>query len=147
MPPILAAFFALSALLHGGTLVGSIQGVDPHSNPKIKGAKLSHEYTIVTGQQVLFSRKNVYEKEICETFAAAITPGGERMRMRINGAEQEVNWSWTYRGVLQEGYQGTVKFEFIDPITGEVEATRERTFQCLDEVRIREELTKEGWLL
>ena len=146
MPQVLIAFFLLSGLLHGGTVVGSLKGVDPHSNPKNVG-KLDYEYTIRTSAQRAFAKEDVYGNKICDIAAFAITPGGKRMRMRINGVEQGVDWSWAHHGRLKVDHQGDVRFEFIDPVTGKVVAVRERTFQCYDEIRLREELTKEGWIL
>jgi hypothetical protein len=142
MPPILAAFFALSALLHSHTLLGSARWIDPQSR---SGGRVEYEYTILTTADRQFATRNVYGVLGCDVAAFAHTPGGVQMRMRINSREQELNTSWTFRYRLEAGYRTSVKFEFLDAQTGELKAMRERSFACVDELRLRDELKKAGW--
>jgi hypothetical protein len=62
-------------------------------------------------------------------------------RLRINGMEQLLDWSWSWPVMVPAGMRGDgLMVEFIDAQTGKVVATHELSAECWGPAKRDEEL-------
>ncbi len=130
MPGLLAVFFALmgagagTALLDAQAPVWGRVDRNAHSSGHYRVPQGFMVWTSTPGQ-ALAGRDGK-----CHATAFAVSQGQRRVRLRIAGVEQLVDWSWTYEMTIAEGTRQRVPFEFINPVGGAVLAQREAVVSC-----------------
>ena len=70
-------------------------------------------------------------KGVCHFTVFAMVSQSAVHRLRINGVEQEIDWSWKWTAEIPEGKKADgLIVEFIDPVTGAVVATHDVGGEC-----------------
>jgi len=114
MPPIIIAFFVLSGLVHGDTLVRGrssvLQGRDPATH--LSTSKTPVTYTATTAP---WRDARADKKGGCDFQLLARVTGRGSTRARVNMIEQLVDESWTPRFRIKGGERATFKVEFLEP--------------------------------
>lgn len=125
MPPVLIAFFILLGAGAGAPAAKAlVTPKDPLARPKLC-RPAAVEYRTWTSSP----RWEAKRKECVFTVFALATR--ERLvRLRVNGDEQLLDWSWSWEAPLPVGFQGTTVVEFVDPVGGAVLARHEVTETC-----------------
>lgn len=145
MPPILAAFFILSGLLHGSTLAGGLtKGVDPTAHTSNKGWRAPIFYDAWTTPNDYLTTRG--EAESCKFRFYFLTNSHGGTRLRIGGKEQLLNTAWHFDHVTPKDHRTKVPFEFLDPVTGKSLRKGILESTCVDSIRLNYQLKEEGWI-
>lgn len=75
------------------------------------------------------SSPRVGDKE-CSFTLFALATQEKVVRLRINGVEQLLDWSWSWEAKLPRGYAGSVTVEFLDPVGGKLLASHDLSAEC-----------------
>lgn len=132
MPGVLAAFFALSALLHGGTAVRALRDTIQMDQDGVHGDKIVRKPWVADGvHYVTFARKDVYGELGCDISAFPHTGTEGPLRLFISGRDAGVDTSWTWRQRIPANTSVSPTFMFVDP-TGRVIMEISRTYNCVE---------------
>lgn len=126
MPAIAWAALSVWGLLTGSALVGppaAWDGVDPQAHH-------AHYRPSPVEYRTWVSSPNRDRSGACTFSVFALVTRERLMRLRVDGVEQLVDWSWGWEVVVAEGRRGGAVVEFIDPVSGAVVATHEVSEPC-----------------
>jgi hypothetical protein len=126
MPGIAWGIIIIWGALTGSALLGppkAWDGVDSTMKSRYgKPAKV--EYRTWTSSPQILSNKS------CQVRVFALVTREHLTRLRINGVEQLMDWSWSWPADLPPNTRGETTVEFIDPVGGAVLATHTVTEIC-----------------
>lgn len=78
-----------------------------------------------------FSSPEIGQDGVCHFTGFALVTREHLMRLRIDGVEQLVDWSWSWESVVPPGMIGEgLTVEFVDAVTGKVVAAHELSAAC-----------------
>lgn len=127
MPGVAWAFVVIWGALAGSALLGpprAWDGVDPlvnrgHYRPE------AAEYRTWTSSPTRRADRS------CEFTLFALVTREQLTRLRVNGYEQLLDWSWSWPVTIPNGMRGDgMVVEFIDPVSRRTVATHEVSEVC-----------------
>lgn len=127
MPGIAWAALVVWGALTGSALLGppaAWKGVDPMVN-RGHYRPTSVEYHTWT------SSPRVDKKGDCTFMVFALATRERPTRLRINGMEQLLDWSWSWEATVPQGHHADgLVVEFMDPVGGKVLSTQDVWATC-----------------
>ncbi len=99
-------------------------GVDPT-------ARISGHYR-ATGFMTWSSSTSHPVRDACNTTIFGVSAGQRRVRARIDGEEQNLDWSWSKDVRTPVGERQRVVVEYLDPVGGALLARHEVPVSCAD---------------
>jgi len=121
MSQLIRSPILLAALLGG--CVYAIPDYAHRSKGMHRPAKIEYHTWISSG--------NVNSRGECTFTIFALVTRERLTRLRINGTEQLVDWSWSWEAKVPEGHHASgMVVEFIDPVSRKVMATHDIWAKC-----------------
>ena len=126
MPGIAWVLVVVWGLVTGSALLGPPaiwKGKDPTARTHL-GRPAAVEYRTWT------SSPEILAGGVCRFTVFALVTRNTLTRLRINGTEQLLDWSWSWTAELPPGYHGEIPVEFLDPVGGAVLAAHTVAETC-----------------
>lgn len=121
--PLVGLYLILAGA--GTALLGPPRAWSPHDTSQSKGmSKGTVEYRTWT------SSPRFEKPGTCSYTVFALVTREQSHRLRVDGVEQLVDWSWSWPVDVKLNQHSAVTVEFVDPVTGETLATHNVAEWC-----------------